>query len=239
MKEKYMKKLVLIGLFASCAFIAPHANLDARAKKSKKMVQCPLKTSELKTAMRKLWEDHVTYTRNYIISALAELGDADAVAQRLMRNQDEIGNAIKSYYGTDAGDKLAKLLREHIQQAAEVVKAAKAGNKKNLDAKQAIWHANADEIATFLSNANPNWNKAELAKMLHAHLDLTTDEVVGRLKKNWEADIAAYDKGHMHMLQFSDMLIDGIAAQFPDKFECKCGMKKARSMKKQQKDTMQ
>jgi len=58
---------------------------------------------ELRITMRKLWEDHITYTRNYIISALADLLDVDAVAKRLLRNQNDIGDAIAPYYGPAAG----------------------------------------------------------------------------------------------------------------------------------------
>jgi len=174
--------------------------------------------TELRMAMRKLWEDHITYTRNYIISALGELPDADSVAQRLMKNQDDLGNAIKPYYGSDAGNKLANLLRDHIKIAAEVVKAAKADKKDKLAAEQKKWSENGKDIAAFLSGANPKWSKATLEEMLQRHLDLTTGEVVGRLKKNWTADIKAYDEGHEHMLMFADMLTEGVMQQFPEKF---------------------
>jgi hypothetical protein len=168
--------------------------------------------------MRKLWEDHITYTRNYIISALADLGDKDAVAKRLLKNQDDIGNAIKPYYGNDAGDKLAALLREHILIATKVVEAAKSDDKQQLDEQQKEWSQNGKDIAAFLSGANPNWAKSDLEQMLQKHLDLTTGEVVGRLKKDWDADIQAYDQGHEHMLMFADDLSDGIVKQYPDKF---------------------
>ncbi len=92
--------------------------------------------SELRTAMRKLWEDHVTWTRNYIVSALAGLDDASAVAQRLLKNQDDIGAAIIPYYGETAGKKLAQLLRHHILIAADVVSAAKTGNGQQLSSAQ-------------------------------------------------------------------------------------------------------
>ena len=175
---------------------------------------------EVKMAVRKLWEDHITYTRNYIISALADLPDSDAVAGRLLKNQDDIGDAIKPYYGEDAGKKLAALLRDHILIATEVVKAAKT-NKSQLADAQKKWSDNGKEIAAFLSSANPNWSKKDLEEMLQKHLDLTTGEVVGRLNKNWVADIKAYDDGHVHMLMFADALTDGIAKQFPDKFKTK------------------
>jgi hypothetical protein len=76
-------------------------------------------------SMRELWEDHVVYTRNFIISAAAGLPDTAAVAERLMRNQDEIGAAIRPYYGDAAGTQLATLLRNHIQLAGRVVAAAR------------------------------------------------------------------------------------------------------------------
>jgi len=174
--------------------------------------------NDLKTAMRKLWEDHVTWTRNYIISALAGLDDTGAVAQRLLKNQDEIGAAITPYYGEAAGKQLARLLRDHILIAADVVSAAKAGNSEQLTSAQQKWQSNGDEIAAFLSGANPHWGKQETRSMLRQHLSFTTNEVVARLKKDWAADIKAYDEGHVHMLMFADALADGIARQFPTKF---------------------
>jgi hypothetical protein len=75
--------------------------------------------------MRDLWSDHVVYTRNFIISASAGLGDTAEVSQRLLRNQDEIGDAIKPYYGDAAGSQLASLLRSHIQLAGKALLAAK------------------------------------------------------------------------------------------------------------------
>lgn len=173
---------------------------------------------DLRMGMRKLWEDHITYTRNYIISALADLEDTGKVAERLLKNQDDIGDAIKPVYGDEAGKKLASLLRDHIMVATEVVKAAKTGNSEELTAANKKWYANADEIAAFLSGANPHWAKQALTDMLHKHLEYTTTEVVSRLKKDWAADIEAYDKGHVHMLMFADTLTDGVVKQFPAKF---------------------
>ena len=78
--------------------------------------------------MRELWNDHIVYTRNFIVSAAAGTADTAEVAQRLLRNQDEIGEAIKPYYGDQAGTQLASLLRNHIQLAAKTVAAAKGNS---------------------------------------------------------------------------------------------------------------
>ncbi len=183
-------------------------------------------TPDLRLTMRKLWEEHVMYTRNYIISSLAGLEDADKVAERLLKNQDDIGGAIKPYFGVEAGDKLAALLRDHILIAAQVVTAAKAGNRAKLTASQAKWTDNGKEIAAFLSGGDPKLNYVNIFRsaqdvetMFQKHLDLTTAEVAGRLNKDWAADIRAYDEGHGHMLMFADALTAGIARQFPERFK--------------------
>src|SRR5688500_8120003 len=74
-----------------------------------------------RSEMRKLWEDHVTWTRLAIISVAGDLPDLGATVDRLMRNQDDIGNALKPIYGDAAGDRLTALLKEHISIAADLL----------------------------------------------------------------------------------------------------------------------
>ena len=174
----------------------------------------------LHDAMRKLWEDHITWTRLFIVDAAAGLPGKAATTERLLQNQADIGNAIKPYYGNEAGDKLTALLKTHITVAAEVVTAAKANDKAKLDDANKRWFANADEIATFLSGANSkNWPAADMKRMMREHLDLTTQEAVAHLKGDWKGSIAAYEKVHDQILHMADMLTDGIVKQFPDKFK--------------------
>jgi hypothetical protein len=177
---------------------------------------------DLRSDMRKLWEDHVTWTRLFIVSALGDLPDKQATTDRLLKNQVDIGNAIKPFYGDAAGDKLSALLKDHILIAADIVTDAKGNQTAKLETDKKRWVANADEIAMFLSNANPkNWPAADMKAMMREHLDVTTSELMARINKNWAADVAAYDKVHEQILHMSDMLADGIAKQFPDKVKVK------------------
>ena len=168
--------------------------------------------------MRKLWEDHVTWTRLYIVSAVAGLSDAGPTADRLLKNQADIGDAIAIFYGADAGEKLTGLLREHILTAADLVAAAKAGDANAVAIQKANWYANADAISDFLAAANPAWPQAEMRQMMRTHLDQTLTEATARLTGDWTADIAAYDAIHLHILHMADFLADGIVTQFPDRF---------------------
>jgi hypothetical protein len=172
----------------------------------------------LRQDMRKLWTDHVVWTRDYIIAAVGDQPDAQAAAARLMKNQEDIGAAVASYYGKPAGDKLTGLLKEHISIAVDIIKFAKAGDKASQQAADAKWKKNGEDIADFLSKANPNWPRATLVDMMNKHLSTTTDEVVARLTKNWDADVRAYDAVYTHILMMADALSDGIIKQFPTKF---------------------
>jgi hypothetical protein len=218
--EDNMKRFLAISMLILCVTASYSTPVYAQPMSSTMSTKMVLSKSsvELKMKMRKLWEDHVTYTRNYIISSMAELGDTTAVVDRLFKNQDEIGAAIKPFYGEAAGKKLATMLREHITLTSEIVKEAKMGNNVAASEVNKKWYANADDIAIYLSAANPNWNKVDVMNMLFQHLDFTTQEVVARQKKDWAANIDAYDRGHLHMLMFADVLTVGIVKQFPKRF---------------------
>lgn len=173
----------------------------------------------LRADMRQLWEDHITWTRLAIISLTTGSPDTDATVGRLLRNQTDIGNAVKPFYGAKAGNELSRQLKQHIVIAAEVVAAAKAGDQAKLADAQARWLGNADDIAAVLAAVNPRfWKLATMKAELRTHLRLTTDEVVARLQGKWKADVAAYDKIHHHALHLSDLLSNGLAKQFPQRF---------------------
>lgn len=173
----------------------------------------------LRNDMRKLWEDHITWTRLAIISLAHDLPDAGPTVDRLLRNQDDLGAAIASFYGEAAGDQLAGLLREHIGIAAELIVASKAGDDAAVSDASRRWYANANQIARFLHRANPeHWPLAEMRSMMREHLDLTLTEAVHRLQGDYEADVADYDAVHDAILEMADMLSEGIIAQFPGSF---------------------
>jgi hypothetical protein len=210
MNRRFPVVLLVALLFAAgvpaAAAPSPHAGLA--------------KQFAFREAMRKLWEDHVVWTRQFVVSAVSDLPDKAAATERLLQNQADIGNAVKPFYGEAAGERLAALLKEHITIAAELVGAAKASNAAKLEDASRRWNANADEIATFLSGANPKaWPADEMKKMMREHLELTTAEAVARLRGDWAADIAAYEKLHAQILHMADMLSAGIISQFPQKFE--------------------
>jgi hypothetical protein len=106
-------------------------------------------------AMRELWEYHGTYTERAIVDYVAGNPDTTADIATLLRNQVDIGNAVKPYYGAAGGKALTKLLTTHINDAVAVLKAAKAGDAAATKKASAAFYANGNQIAGFLHNAHP------------------------------------------------------------------------------------
>jgi len=209
---KYGIVILVVTLFATAGLVSAKA-VSAHDKISASQ-------SAFHDAMRKLWEDHITWTRLYIISAAADLPDKGDTANRLLQNQTDIGNAIKPFYGDEAGNKLTALLKDHILIAAELIDAAKAGDTAKFNEVNTRWYANADEIATFLSQANPeSWPLNAMKEMMKSHLDLTLKEAAAHLQGDYPTDIAAYDEVHAEILKMADMLSMGIMDQFPKMFK--------------------
>lgn len=215
---KFKTLLALSIALALVMSVAPAGFVQANAAEKKDAACLSPQMVQLRVDMQKVWIDHTIWTRSYIVSAMSNRPDQKDVLDRLLRNQQDIGNVIKPYYGEAAGNKLADLLREHILIAGKIVEAAKAGKQADVKKLEGDWHRNADDIAKFLSAANPNWPFKRLQDMLYTHLQLITEIVLDCLKGDWKADIAATDKNEVHMIRFADILTEGIVKQFPGKF---------------------
>jgi len=211
-------RFVILAVLLACGVLgsaSPAAAKDMQTAAKEAVVG---KKSRLKQDMRKLWADHVIWTRGYIVAAVAGTPDAKAAAARLMKNQEDIGNAFIPYYGARAGAKLTGLLKQHILIAADVVAAAKAQDKAKFNAANARWQGNARQIAAYLSAINPNWDKGAVTSMFYEHLAATNQEASARINKDWAGDIKAFDKLFSEIMTMADDFSAGIVKQFPEKF---------------------
>ena len=231
--------LIALIIFLSCSSFSSNGGAKEKFGDSTSIVN--ESAIELQVGMRKLWEDHIIWTRNVILCVVDELPGSEQAMKRLLQNQVDIGSAIKPYYGDEAAKKLTELLYAHINISMEVIKAAKADNAERLYTQITIsekevkaakahntatldeatrrWYANADEISGFFNSLNPNWTFVDMQLMMNDHLKLTTDEAIQRIKKDYDMDIIVYDKVHTEILKMSDMLSDGIIKQFSEKFK--------------------
>lgn len=218
-----LKKIRIISALAFITLVFKSQGLyEIRPLKtitiSKKTATVPNAQQTFREAMQKLWNDHVVWTHEYIVSVLNDIPNAKNAAERLLKNQDDIGAAIVPYYGKAAGDGLTKLLRDHILIAVDLVDAVKNNNKDKITVSSKKWKENAQEIAAFLSKANPYWPEQVLQAMLNKHLELTTNQVVAHFNKQWKEDVSFYDQIRQQATEMANALSQGIIQQFPQKF---------------------
>jgi hypothetical protein len=164
----------------------------------------------LKAALRLLFSDHAFYTRLVIENLLSNLPEIDVLIQRLMKNQEDIGDALASYTSKDIGARLTVLLKEHINCAATVLKNLKIQSPelpKSID--KAL--ENSKKVAEYISSLDPNiFNYDKFKKEFDQHNQHVVD--MGKLyyEKKWQAGVDLYDKYYRHMMMFSDMISDGL-----------------------------
>ncbi len=221
MKIQKSKRVIVSVLFALIVGLVGNisaANGDHGHKKvdNKKVSK---KQVELNLAMRTLWGQHMGWTWSTVNAFASDSSSLQANIDRLLRNQADIGNAVASYYGADAGKQLTDLLTTHIKQAVPVLVAAKKGDKAGLDKAVADWYANAQDIADFLAKAYPkNWPQADLREMMKMHITQTIGYASDILNGKYADAISKYETAEMHMANMADALTNGIAKQFPRKF---------------------
>ncbi len=167
---------------------------------------------------RKLWEDHITWTRMVIIGIIDSVPGTDQAKTRLLQNYIDMEDTLRPYYGDDA-ETLGDLIQDHLLIAVEILDAAKAGDTAKFNDAVTRWYANGNAIATQMSSINSRFWQLDVAKtMWKDHLDATLEEASARLNKNYVADVEAYDKVHMLALGMADFFSKGVIRQFPQKF---------------------
>lgn len=163
---------------------------------------------------RKLWAEHVFWTRAFIISTASGLGDLEHVTARLLRNPTDFALAFRNFYGVDKAKTLETLLKEHLLIAANLVNHLKEGDMEAAFEDRKKWQENAGEIITFLENTNPQIQIRQFRSLIYNHLKMTEEEALLRLNGKYESDIALFDSIEAQALQMADIMAYGILNQF-------------------------
>ncbi|MDD4003223.1 MAG: acetylglutamate kinase [Clostridia bacterium] len=168
----------------------------------------------LSNTIRRLWFEHILWTRFFIISTAEELGDLEFVTQRLLKNPSDFGEVLGKFYDKSVADRFIKLFTDHLLIAADLVNAAKAGDSKSAEMARIRWYDNADDIAGFFAKINPFWSERQWQQMLYEHLELTEEEAAQRLAGNYQRDIELFDDIEEQALHMADVMTRGLLRQF-------------------------
>ena len=214
-----MKKNTVMLLILVLALLVLFASSHVLAQAKKGAVKSTPKTVDLRLVLRDLWVGHIFWVRNVVLTTkLADAAAAKTAEEQALQNAKNIANSITPYYGKEAADKLFNLLAGHYGAIKEYMTAVYAGDKQGADAARNKLLKNGEEIATFLSSANPNWSKEALLSALAAHAGHHIAQIEAINTKNWPSEAQTCEDMKNHIYKIADVLADGIVKQFPAKF---------------------
>lgn len=178
----------------------------------------PRTPGELRIEMRRLWDDQLIFTRNFIISTLAMSHDQFPVTEAYLGHQAALADAFSPYYGASASRELASRLNAHATITVHLVRIISEGNVEAVPRIRAHWVGSAQQVSAYLATLNPGWDATQLEARLVTYLELTMAEIAGRSIRNWDVELAAYERLRSHAAGLSDFLSNGIIAQHPAQF---------------------
>jgi len=202
---------VLLG--AAIPVYAEHANHEA------KMVDASPKIAQTDAALRDLWVGHVFWVRGVVVATLAGNKEAATAAENeVVANAKQIAASIEPFYGKAASDKLFGLLAGHYGATKQYLEATAAGNQEKQDAAMKSLKGNVEEIAVFLSGANPNLPHDAVKELFLAHLAHHQQQIQQLHNKQYQQEAKTWEAMKAHMYGIADALTGALAKQFPAKF---------------------
>lgn len=218
-KMKFITLAAAALLAGALAQPANAASSNAHPKHPATAAKASAKVDATKAALRDLWINHIFWVRNVAVAELANDNAAQQVAEKqVVANAQSIAGAIEPFYGAQAKEKLFNLLAGHWGAIKAYLDATKANDSaKQSDATNKLM-ANATDIATFLSGANPNWPKQTVEELLQAHAGHHIAQIQQLAAKDYAGEAKTWADMSQHMYVIADALADGLAKQFPAQF---------------------
>ncbi len=168
----------------------------------------------LLNVLRKLWSDQDIWIRSFIQGKDTESDDLQAVAVELLRNAEQLANVLRQFYGDETANSFDRLLSYHVFITFQVIDAIKKGFPRSIEQQRERWYDAADDIAQFLSEINPIWQKAVWQEMLYNHMNIIENVAVLIFTNQFQESIDKYYEMQNESLRMGDIMAYGLIEQF-------------------------
>lgn len=215
MKSAKPKSVFLVLL----AFAALTYGMPVDAQHSLGNGPVTAKVAETDAALQDLWLGHVFWVRNVVMATMTDNRlAADAAEKQVVNNASQIAHAVEPFYGKPAADKLFGLLAKHYGAVKQYLDATVADSQARQQAAVRDLTDNADQIAAFLSGANPNLPFDAVKGMLVVHGSHHIRQIQELRAKQYAEEAQTWGAMKDHMYALADTLAAALAKQFPAKF---------------------
>jgi hypothetical protein len=166
----------------------------------------------------RLLGEHLVLAAETMRAGLAMTADAAAARQALAGNSADLQAAIAIFYGAEAGRKFGDVWREHVDAYVAFIDAVAAKDASGRTASLNRLHVYHDQIAAFLSSANPYLNAEDVAALIQRHVQALISQVESAEAGDHERTVATIRGAYVQTFEVGDALAIAIARQFPDRF---------------------
>ena len=175
--------------------------------------------TDLRLTLDRLLGEHLVLAAQAMRAGLTEAPDFDASAAALEANTNDLAGAVGSIYGDEAGAAFGDLWRSHIDAYVEFVLALGSEDTAARESSLMSLHGYHDEIASFLSGANPNLSEEAVAGLVRRHVQALISQAEATAAGDHERAVATIREAYAGMFDVGAALADAIVAQFPDRFQ--------------------
>ncbi len=148
---------------------------------------------DLEEKMARAWGEHVMLVHMYLVSALNDLPDLTAIMNRMERNVGEITNLFANDLPMETRNTLREMLMQHEQTFSELLSDLRSGNEQGYQENVRRWFEQGNELADFLSRANPAYRRRDLNRYFGDHLQLLLDMANEYWNGDYEKSMQTFD----------------------------------------------
>ena len=165
-----------------------------------------------KEAMRKLFSERSMWIKTFVEDNLQGQTDRSHIYNRLLKNQNDIGNYIGAHIkNPNTAVELTRLLKEHVSKITSMINQIQTQNKNYIEEAVENVEQNSQEFAKFLASHGEEYLPYDSIKQLFDKQNkliykMATHHFLSEHKK----EVDSYDKFYDVMLKLSDTLHAGL-----------------------------
>jgi len=174
--------------------------------------------SDLRLALDRLLAEHFVLAAEAMKAGVRQAADFDASATALGSNTDDLSAAVGGVYGSEAGAAFKEVWGAHVEAYLSFVQALGAGDESARASSLEQLHAYHDQLADFLSTANPHLRHDDVADLIRLHVQALISQAEATAAGDDARAVATTREGYAGTFRVGAALAEAIAKQFPDRY---------------------
>ena len=162
---------------------------------------------------------HIFWVRNVSIATIhKDKAAIKAAKSKVVANAHLIAAAIEPFYGATAREHFFKPLASHYGTVSAYLAAAMTGDVSGQAAAMQSLTINAEEIAVFLSKANPDLPRDAMNSLLLGHGAHHVQQIQRMQDGDYDSEAKIWEEIKDHAYQIADATADALGRQFEERF---------------------